>query len=54
MIFRVLRKMFANKYLANVLLQNGESAILGNDGYTGTKHSQNFGRIGNVCPVQCF
>lgn len=51
MIFRVLRKMFTNKYFANVPLQNCESAILGMMD-TGIKHSQNFGRKGNVCPVQ--
>ena len=51
MIFRVMRKMFTNKYLANVPLQNCESAILGMID-TGIKHSQNFGRKGNVCPVQ--
>ena len=43
MISRVLRKMFTNKYLANVPLQNCESAILGKMD-TGAKHSQNFGK----------
>ena len=51
MISRVLRKMFTNKYFANVPLQNCESAILGMMD-TGVKHSQNFGSKGNVCPVQ--
>ena len=41
MISRVLRKMFTNKYLANVPLQNCESAILGMMD-TVAKHSQNF------------